>query len=347
MAAEQAEFALRRERLLLRSCITQLAAAPPSGFDASWLASAESAKDVDLGNFAAALVGNTLAVSTTTPDAVESRTSALAAALAWYAKVSGSDSHRLLLIDAQQAGVTARQVANFAVPAVVISANEGAMSLAVAQPAEHLTPVEPHASHLAFTDMFHRAGADVVIEHGVVAAEVAGLEVARVVDEDGRAKVRIGVGMHDRETFRMLHGDEATLEQLHGVVATVAAHRQPGAASHPLNLLAPERALRHRAIKTPQTLGLASLHSVEPPVPRTNLKDSVPCCATGRANDGDDVVVVFVAGVDLDAVPFAADARTRLSPRAKLMIVSDARNIVPTQRRLATLLHAPAEFVSA
>ena len=89
MAAEQAEFALRRERLALRTRIAQLATAPPSGFDASWLVGAESAKDVDLGNFAAALVGNTLAVSTTTPDAVESRTSALAAALAWYAKFQG------------------------------------------------------------------------------------------------------------------------------------------------------------------------------------------------------------------------------------------------------------------
>ncbi|MFM2180955.1 MAG: hypothetical protein RIR54_249 [Actinomycetota bacterium] len=131
------------------------------------------------------------------------------------------------------------------------------------------------------------------------------------------------------------------------MVETVAAHRAPGAATHPLNLLAPERALRHRAVKNPNAFGFAALQIAEPPVPRANLKDSVPCCATGRTVDGDDVVAVFVAGVDLDAVPFAADARSRLSPRARLMIVSESRNVVPTQRRLAALLHAPAEFVSA
>lgn len=347
MAAERAEFALRRERLALRSRLSQLVAAPPSGLDPAWLADANATTDVDLGNFAAASSGNTLWVSTAFVDAVETRMSALAAALAWYAKTSASGPQRVVIIDARQPGVTARQLANFAVPAVVIDARGGAATLVVAVPAAHSVPSEPHASHLAFTDMFHRAGADVVIEHGVVAAEVIGLEVARVVDEDGRATVRIGVGVHDRETFRMLHGNEATLEQLQGVVATVTTYRKPGAASHPLNLLAPERALRHRAINDSRALGLATLQSAEPPVPRANLKDNVPCCATGRTSNGDDVVAVFVAGVDLDAVPFAADARTRLAPRAKLMIVSESRNIMPTQRRLATLLKSPAEFVSA
>lgn len=341
MTAEHPEFALRRERVALRSRM-----AKERGKDRPNLADARPAQDevvsdLELGNFAALRAGDEVWVSSTPITANESRASAVAAALAWFAKQELSTQHRLVIVDSRQPGVTARVLSNFAVPATVFDADS------VAAPSAHLVPLEPHASHLAFTDMFRRAGADVVIEHGVVAADVAGLEVARVVDEDGRATLRIGVGVHDRETFRMLHGDEATDSQLRSVVETVAAHRTPGAATHPLNLLAPERALRHRAVKNPNAFGFAALHIAEPPLPRANLKDSVPCCATGRTVDGDEVVAVFVAGVDLDAVPFAADARSRLSPRARLMIVSESRNIVPTQRRLAALLHAPAEFVSA
>lgn len=334
MTAEQPGFALRRERLALRGRIArERAVAAPAG--------AEDIVDIELGNVAAVRVGEELWVSSVSVAAGESRTSALAAALAWYAKQQQPDQSRLVIVDSAQAGVTARILLNFAVSAKVLDDH------GVVVPSMHLMPREPHANHLAFTDMFRRAGADVVIEHGVVAAEVAGLEVARVVDEEGRAIVRIGVGVHDRETFRMLHGDEATDAQLQGVVETVAAHRRPGAATHPLNLLAPERALRHRVLREPQAFGFATLQMAEPPVPRANLKDSVPCCATGRTTDGDDVVAVFVAGVDLDAVPFAADARMRLKPHARLMIITESRNIVPTQRRLASLLHAPAEFVSA
>lgn len=334
MTAEQPGFALRRERLALRGRIARERAAAE-------LAGAEDIADIELGNFAAVRVREELWVSSASIAAGESRASALAAALAWCAKQQQPELSRLVIVDSAQPGVTARMLSNFVVSAKVLDDH------GVAVPSMHLMPREPHANHLAFTDMFRRAGADVVIEHGVVAAEVAGLEVARVVDEEGRAIVRIGVGAHDRETFRMLHGNEATDAQLQGVVETVASHRRPGAGTHPLNLLAPERALRHRVLREPKAFGFATLQMAEPPVPRANLKDSVPCCATGRTTDGDDVVAVFVAGVDLDAVPFAADARTRLLPHARLMIVTESRNIVPTQRRLASLLHAPAEFVSA
>jgi len=59
------------------------------------------------------------------------------------------------------------------------------------------------------------------------------------------------------------------------------------------------------------------------------------------------IVVVFVAGVDLDAVPFAADARDYLMPNARLIIVTSSRNIIPVQTRIASMLTQPAEFVSA
>jgi hypothetical protein len=63
--------------------------------------------------------------------------------------------------------------------------------------------------------------------------------------------------------------------------------------------------------------------------------------------DGDEAVVVFTSGVMVDAVPFAADARDRLNAGARLLIVADARNVLPTQQRLAAMLSQPAMFVSA
>jgi hypothetical protein len=46
-------------------------------------------------------------------------------------------------------------------------------------------------------------------------------------------------------------------------------------------------------------------------------------------------------------VPFAADARDRSLPGARLVIVAPQRNIVPLQQRLAGRLREPARFVSA
>ena len=51
-------------------------------------------------------------------------------------------------------------------------------------------------------------------------------------------------------------------------------------------------------------------------MPRTNLSDAVPCVATGLDPDGRPVVVVCSVGIDLDVVPFAADARLAAASRA-------------------------------
>ncbi|MFZ9795826.1 MAG: HEAT repeat domain-containing protein, partial [Ilumatobacteraceae bacterium] len=84
----------------------------------------------------------------------------------------------------------------------------------------------------------------------------------------------------------------------------------------------------------------------EPAVPRTIVQDSVACCALGDEEHG-PLLAVFVAGIDLDAVPFAADARSYLAPDARLLIVTASRNIVPAQTRMADMLVRHAEFVSA
>jgi hypothetical protein len=92
---------------------------------------------------------------------------------------------------------------------------------------------------------------------------------------------------------------------------------------------------------------MKTLEIAEPPLQRTNVKDGVPCCAIGRNHDDEVVVVVFASGVDLDVVPFAADARARLASDAHLMIVTESRNIVPLQLRIAELVAAPVEFRGA
>ena len=350
MVADQREFVARRERLSLRAHI-----ATGQGVDAAQSAvdAAKSAVDVDLGNYVGVRVGDALWMSATPLAMGETRTSALAAALAWHSRESSVTS--INIVDAHTPGLTARRAMHFAVPVTVFdtrtegggSAQSGPGAAAtVAAPRLHEPRIDARPEHMAVASMFLEVGADVVVEHGVVAAEVLGLEVARVIDEDGVPTIRIGVGAHDREMFKLVNGTTTTIEQLRGVVHAVTQHRRDGAPTHPLNLLAPERALRARVIRDPGLVGAKKLNVAEPPVQRENVKDSVPCCAIGEDEQG-PIVLVFVAGIDLDAVPFAADARSSLAPDARLLIVTAARNIVPAQLRMARMLKKPAEFVSA
>ena len=202
-------------------------------------------------------------------------------------------------------------------------------------------------THEQFASMIGESGADVVREHGVLSGEVMGLEVCRVVvdENDNTPHLEIGVGAHDRETFQMLHGKVATLESLIKVVNIVRGHRQSGAEHHPLNRLAAERLLRHRVIVEPQMVGASSLQAVEPPVQRLNVKDAVPCCASGMTDDGRQIVVVCTASVDVDVVSFAADARARIAPDAQLVIATHTNNVTPSLAKLAKSLRIPARFV--
>lgn len=348
VSAEPREFSARRERLALRARVQTLRDQSPSAEVAAFVAPRGEYSDVELGNFAALQSGTTLWVSATPLTQGQTRVSVHAAALAWLAARTTSSSglvDRLAVVDSIRPDVTARILSATTLDTLVVDATTSESKAAA--PAPHLAMVSPSSEHLSFAGMFRDAGADVVIEHGVVAGEVIGLEVARVVQENGQACVQIGVGVHDRETFRMLNGAVATLEQMREVVRVVATHRAVGAPKHPLNLLATERALRHRTLLKPERIGCRSLEVVEPPYPRANLKDAVPCCATGIDLEGRDCVVVFTSGVDLDAIPFAVDARSRLSSHARLLVVAEARNIIPLQSKIASLFRVPIEMVSA
>ncbi|MEL6891547.1 MAG: hypothetical protein AAFP84_08130, partial [Actinomycetota bacterium] len=191
---------------------------------------------------------------------------------------------------------------------------------------------EPPSPHLALAGLIESGGATPNVEHGVVTGEVRGLEVCRVVSEptlgrltdehgeplstgtevvapdgDDGVILEVGVGANDREAFQLLHGHVPKAEALADVVESVRMHRAPDAPAHPLNRMAPERALRAAAIDDPTTIGLSTLEPSPPPVPRPSMKDVAPCVSVGRNAAGEERTVVFSAGVDLELAPFIAD----------------------------------------
>ncbi len=266
----------------------------------------------------------------------------LGAAIAYAVRRAVGELH-VVVEHVAAAGVLARRALGFRLPISVSVRHERTLTPAV--PADLGMHREPAAGHLALIETIRAGGAEPVIEHGVVAGEVDGLEVCRVVDDPAHGAVRleVGVGAHDREAFGLLHGDLPTVEALCGVVDAVARHRRPGAAPHPLNLLAQERALRHRIVADPALIGASAVRPAEPPLPRPNVKDPAPCVALA-AIDGRQTVCVCSTGVDLDLVPFAVDAGT-WHGLDHVVLVVPARDALDVQRRIAAQLHHPAELV--
>lgn len=274
----------------------------------------------------------------------------LGAALVW-AKRAGASG--LQVVAEADTGVLARRSTAFDMPIVVWHAEGRALLPAVVEPI--LEPKSPPQHHDEFRELIIQGGATPVVEHGVLVGEVNGLEVCRVVDDPHLSVTRleVGVGAHDREAFQMLHGDRPTVESLARIVAAVSAHRQPGARQHPLNQLGAERLLRWRVEQEPAIVGAAAVTPMNPPVERANLKDPVPCAAIGTDTIGRRFVLAFSTGVDLNLVPFAADARivasasnTDIPPDCRLVLVTPSRDQVAAALLLADLLKHPAEYVA-
>jgi hypothetical protein len=273
----------------------------------------------------------------------ERHDSALGPALAWALR---RDVHRVALITSGTSGVLARRAQQWHGDVSVQVWHLDGTDITPARPDANLGVVEPLPEHLELAPLIAESGAEVVIEHGIVAGEVAGLEVCRVVTDPTTEVVRVevGVGAHDREAFAMLHGDVPVAQALSEVVATVAQQRRPGAAPHPLNRLARERLVRSVLLADPGLVGAQDLAVAPPPVVRTSLKDAVPCVAVGRDRRGDALVVVCSTGIDLDVVPFGVDARASLDPSAHLVIAVEERDDHPVQRRLAAAVSPPGEI---
>jgi len=268
----------------------------------------------------------------------------LGPALAW-ARQQGTE--RVRLVAPSATGVLARRAAMFAGPEPeVLHAEERILLPALVSP--HDPEAAVPESHEAFVPLIEAVGATVSREHGVLVGEIAGLEVCRAVTDPatGVDRLEVGVGAHDREAFLLMHGEIPTEAALQRVVDAVRPHRLAGADPHPLNRLASERLLRAGLVTAPGLVGAVTLRTASPPVPRTNVKDAVPCVAVGEDPDGAPIVVVCSVGIDLDLVPFAADARSYLGlPGARLVLAVPRRDAVPVTAALAARLRDPAELV--
>jgi hypothetical protein len=267
----------------------------------------------------------------------------LGPAMAWARQQQASQVN---VLAEQSTGVLQRQAQYFADPPTIWHVEGRVLLPALAEPftPSPAVPVE----HEALRALIIEGGAEPAVEHGVLSGEVAGLEVCRVVTDRYTDEVRleVGVGVHDRQAFQMIHGNVPTVQALAGVVRAVSPHRQPAASPHPLNRLGAERLLRWRLIDEPALIGVASLRVAEPPVPRPNLKDPVPCVALGATAGGEPVVVVCAVGVDLDLVPFAADGRAFLElDGARLLLVVPQRDALPVTHDLAGRLRHPATII--
>ena len=276
----------------------------------------------------------------------------LGAALAWALRAGASCLHLIADTEAD-AGVLARRGEAFTMP-ITVWRSDGrklvrskATELSISQPAPD--------SHEELRELIIAGGADPVVEHGVLFGEVRGLEVCRVVEDRYRDVVRleVGVGAHDREAFEMMHGDVPTVESLARIVQAVKSQRDLGASPHPLNRLGAERLLRWWIEQTPGSVGAVELFPAPPPTPRPNLKDAVPCVATGVDQNGQPLRVVCAVGVDLDLIPFAADARLAgevvepdLAGVERLVVVTPSRDRLPVVDQLAGLLRQPAVLIS-
>ena len=263
----------------------------------------------------------------------------LGPALAWAVRANVS---RLHVLAEEGTGTLARRAPSFLLPIEVWHVAERALLPAIAEPLPVPAPAEP--DHEELRTLIVQGGAVPAIENGVLVGEVRGLEVCRVVTDrhTGLSRLEVGLGQHDREAFQMLHGDVPTVEALAKVVAAVAPHRRHGADPHPLNRLGQEQALRARLIDDPALIGSTQVEAIQSPVFRPNLKDPYPC--VGRAVIGGSwVTVVISAGVDLDLVPFATDAR--LATGDPTMIVLPGRDVVPVQADIVALLVEPMQVV--
>jgi hypothetical protein len=260
--------------------------------------------------------------------------------LAWTSRFSLP----VQLVVETHSGLLARRAQFFNVDITVWHADEKTLLPAVPEP---LAPTAvPKESHLSFIDLITSVGADAVVEHGIVVGEVRGLEMCRVVDDvvTGEARLEVGMGVNDREAFAMVHGEMPTEQAMRNVIEAVAVHREFGANAHPFNQFGAERFHRWRALQDPSLVGFTALTPTNPPLPRTNVKDAVPCAAVGVTTENESSVAVFVNGVDLDVVPFGIDVALAAGVE-RVVVAARERDITPSIRRIADASTLDVRFV--
>ena len=263
---------------------------------------------------------------------------ALGPALLWAGRAGVDRLH--LLVEAGAGGLARRATAFTRAPEVwqVQGRSVARAAPEPVGPAPRLT-----AEVTAWADHLRAAGAEPVVEGGVLTGEVLGLEVARVVTDGEGSRLEVGVGKHDRHVQRVMGGDVPTDAALAAAVAAVREHRRAGAPHHPLNRLASERWLRALLVDRPAHVGAVHLVPVPSPIVRDDLRQHVPAPAAGVDDEGRPLLVVCSTGIDLDLVPTAADARLADGRGPRLVLVVPERDDHPVHRTLSGLLVEPAE----
>lgn len=271
-------------------------------------------------------------------------TARLGAALAVGLRADCAELH-LVVEDVDAAGVLARRAALLATPPEVWVL-DGA-SLRAATPAEPAIDAAPPPEAELYRPVLEAAGLTPMVEDGHLVGELLGLEVGRVVvDDGGAAHVEAGVGRFDREIGSMMFAEVGEADALARAVELVARFRRPKAERHPIGHLVPERWMRAVVIGEPALVGAHELRAVGSAVPRRDLKHEAVASAVGVDAAGGDVVVVCSTGVFLDLVPAAADDRLAHSADARLILMVPERDAVPVTSELNALLQEPAEIVT-
>jgi len=268
---------------------------------------------------------------------------ALGGLLMWMDRQGGDDP---VVVFEHHAGVQARRLALLAPGVGVWSLADGRVEPAVPEPIKDPYPTPTDADHLVA--LIERCGAEVVIEDGIIRAEVAGLEVGRVVVGPAGSELEVGVGRFDREAGALLHADRPSEPTLADTVNRIAKHRQVGAPSDAVNRLARERWLRRLIVNDPGLAGLRQPVLVEPIPPRLSLLESVPAALLGideTSTQDSKVLVICSVGVALDLVPSAADLVVRHHPD-QVRFVVPARDRFAFVERSAMRLNLPVSFVN-
>ena len=187
---------------------------------------------------------------------------------------------------------------------------------------------------------------DVIIEHGWAIAECRGLEVGRVSGLGDEQRLDVGVGAYDQGAFAVMHPHLTPTDALAEVVGQVMSFRKRGGEPHPINRLARERWVRWELIADPSILGLDKLQAVEPMAERDGIRDVAIASAVGETSAGERVLVACSVGIDLDAVPAAADLADR-HETDRIILVIPERDQHPLIRAVAQRSRRPIEFVTA
>lgn len=263
--------------------------------------------------------------------------SVLGGALVWLDRNPAGATH---LIVEHHAGVHARRAAVLAPDLQVYELDGSDVRDAAAAPISEPHPTPDDITPLVA--MIERSGAQAVVEDGIVRAEVAGLEVGRVVTGPTGSSIEVGVGRFDREAGALLNADRPVEPTLVSTIDQVRKHRTAGAVAHPVNRIGRERWLRELVRVDPAIAGIAAPELVEPIPPRTSLLEASAAALLGA--DGDRrVLVVCSVGVELGLVPAVADLVAAHAPD-EVRFVLPARDRFPYLERLVERLGLPVSF---